>query len=283
MNRKFTPVIILFLIVHACQAQSYAVDLFAQKERIELDIRIFADWQSTDSTHLAAEINRFDSIYTFKVNSIKSNKNLVWSESEIIKAIIPFRISESNDIIIIQKDEEFAQQLIGLLKDVKSKYKMTDEDMDNMEGYQLFFFNPGILYEIYHQPYIEILKHFISKNIRTEIVETWEPNFHDSIQSQMNIACNLENEILSTHHKLEQDIVLISNYLIDEQVRISIDQGIDTTWLDRNRAKNWWPFMPTDYEFKTQLRNFENTYIPSSIKFERREPTSSRIEIKVIE
>lgn len=281
MKKHITLIVFIFLNALSLYGQSYKVNIFENGAKVELDIWTYGAWRHTDSTHIKAEISQLNSIYKFKINSIESNQILLWSEDEIQKATFPFLISKSNKIIIPNQDE-YDQMMNDLKEDVKETLDLFDFDPNESDGLLHFLYSPGVMYEAYHQPYIEILKHFMTKEIMTEEFETWEPNFSDSIPARMIVTSSVKNDTLLLHHKLTQDSITVCDYLYRKGVKKWKDEGRDTLWY-ASEFKNYdCPYMHTDYEFTSFLYKSGDVFSPSRIKFIRREPVGLRIEIEVV-
>ena len=262
--------------------QSYEVDLFEKKKKVSLDIWTYGAWQPTDSTHIKASISKLDSIFIFRLNSITSNQIILWSEKEIKKSAFPFYINTQNDVKIIESDK-YEQMMNDLRKDVKIRMDMTDEDLEEMEGYQNFLFSPGVMYEAYHQPYIEILKHFISKKIKNENVDVWEPDFNDSIPANLITTYTVENQRLLTHHVLQQDEIAVCNFKFDKEIKEYKEKGKDAAWYAKTFKRDECPYMHTDYEFNSELIKEGELFSPIKISYERRKPSPVKIEILINE
>lgn len=282
--------ILALLIGIGLHGQSYKVDLFDIKNEVKFDIWTYGAWQPTDSTHLTASISKLDTVYIFRLNSIESNQIILWSVNEIKKSAFPFFITERNEIKIVESDK-YEQMLIALRNDVKKRMELTDKDMEDMEGYQNFLFSPRVMYEAYHQPYIEILKHFISEEIRNQTIKTFEPNFSDSIPANFYTSVKLENSELKYHYRSSQDSIEVCNYLADFQLSKDIEERPDTTWYSKLFNKPFahrydrinCPYMHTEYQSNSTLFKNGKKYKPKRIEYTRKEPTSVRIVINAIE
>ncbi len=169
--KKLTTTIFIILFALTINGQSYSIDLFEKQNQVQLDIWTYGAWQPTDNTHIKASITKFDTVYIFRINSIKSNQIILWTEKEIVNSAFPFQINTANDINIIKSDKYHQMMMNDLRNDVKKRMSMTDKNLEEMEGYQNFLINPRVMYEAYHQPYIEILKHFISKQIKNLLIK----------------------------------------------------------------------------------------------------------------
>lgn len=280
--KKLIITISIISFALAINSQSYKIDLFEKQNQVQLDIWTYGAWQPTDRTHITASISKFDTVYIFRIKSIKSNQIILWSEKQIIKSAFPFQINTANEIKIIESDKYY-QMMNDLRNDVKKSMRMTDKDLEDMEGYQNFLISPRVMYEAYHQPYIEILKHFISKQIKNQTVEVWEPNFSDSIPAKLITKCSLKKEKLITNHTLQQDEKTVCNYLFDKAIEAYKSEGKDTDWYAETFSRDKCPFMHTEYKFDTEFVKNRESYIPIRIKYERKEPISVEIIITIKE
>ncbi len=279
--KKLTTTIFIILFALTINGQSYSIDLFEKQNQVQLDIWTYGAWQPTDSTHIKASITKFDTVYIFRINSIKSNQIILWTEKEIVNSAFPFQINTANDINIIKSDKYYQMMMNDLRNDVKKRMSMTDKNLEEMEGYQNFLINPRVMYEAYHQPYIEILKHFISKQIKNQIIDVWEPDFSDSIPAKLITKCSLKNEKLITNHTLQQDEKTVCNFLFDKEIEAYKSEGKDADWYAETFSRDKCPFMHTEYKFDTELVKNGEFYSPIRIKYERREPTSVEIIITI--
>ena len=288
--KKLLITISFISITLGLKSQSFEIDLFEKQNIIELDIWTYGAWQPTDSTHIMASISKFDSVYIFRINSISSNQIILWSEKEIAKSAFPFCINKTNEIKIFNSDK-YEKMMLYLRNDVKKRKKMTDTDLEDMEGYQNFLFSPRVMYEAYHQPYIEIIKHFISKEIRNQTIKTFEPNFSDSIPANFYTSVQLENSELKYHYRTSQDSSEVCNYLADFKLAKDIEERPDTTWYSKlfnepfaNRYDRInCPYMHTEYQCNSSLFKNGKKYKPKRIEYIRTEPTSVRIVISATE
>lgn len=278
MKARILIMLLICLNALAIQGQTYDVDLFIERNNTQLDIWTYGAWQPTDSTNITAEISKLGSIYTFKVNSISSNQRILWSESTITKLIFPFKVSESNNVIVVNQDE-FENMFYELKKDYKKNNNIDDEELDKMEGYQNLLFSPGIMYEAYHEPYIEILKYYLNKEFETKSVDNWEPNFSDSIPATLLTQCQIEGDELISKHELIQSEKNVCNYLFDKKIKNYKEQGRDTIWYAKTFSRDKCPYMHTEYRFETISNKIGNKYSPKKIIYNRIKPTAVRIEI----
>lgn len=264
---KLFSFVITTLIFCNAMSQTYRSTLFSEKDSISLEMWEFDSFRSGDSLHVFGTICRKNSIYSLRLDSIWSNRNLyLWSVDLIKECSFPVTVSDQYVLEIVDKEHLFKTLTPLLLDDVLKRYNGKKDEIRIDDPWVKITYYPGTMYEAYYQPFLECLKYYFNATIENGNKKIWAEGFKGKIPSILQTQVMLSGNNIIAKHRIKQDSIEICDF------------------LSRSSNGNGSCLYPkTDFSIETELNKKNGSYYPLSIKAEHFEPLQSKVSIVLLD